>query len=110
MGRVLFDTAASLNGWIADEDNSLSWLFAVEGGDSPDPALLPQDAGVLVEGSTTYEWLLAEGDLLAQPHRWREFHGDRPVFVFTTRSLPVPEGAEVTFVSGPVAEAMPMLR
>lgn len=33
MTRIIFDTATSLNGFIADEDNSLGWLFEVEGGD-----------------------------------------------------------------------------
>lgn len=109
MGRTLFDTATSLNGWIADEQNSLAWLFAVEGGTTPAPELLPPDAGVLVEGSTTYEWLLAESDILSHPEKWREFHGDRPTFVFTTRDLPVPEGANITFLSGSVADALPVL-
>ncbi|WEK14466.1 MAG: dihydrofolate reductase family protein [Candidatus Microbacterium phytovorans] len=108
--RILFDTATSLNGWIADENNSLSWLFAVEGGTTPDDEVLPTNAGVLVEGSTTYEWVLAEADALAHPEKWHEFHGDRPTFVFTTRELPVPDGADVRFVSGPVAEALPVLR
>ncbi|AZS36947.1 hypothetical protein CVS47_01568 [Microbacterium lemovicicum] len=110
MSRVLFDTATSLNGWIADEQNSLAWLFAVDGGATPDDSLLPPDAGLLVEGSTTYEWVLAESDILAHPEKWSEFHGDRPTFVFTTRELPVPEGADVRFVSGSVADVMPALR
>ncbi|CAI9386240.1 dihydrofolate reductase family protein [Microbacterium sp. T2.11-28] len=110
MSRIIFDTATSLNGWIADEDDSLAWLFAVEGGTSPDPEVLPTNAGVLVEGSTTYEWVLAESDILAHPEKWREFHGDRPTFVFTTRDLPVPEGADVRFVSGPVAAVLPEIR
>jgi len=110
MGRIVFDTATSLNGWIADEDNSLAWLFAVEGGGSPDESLLPSGARVLVEGSTTYEWVLADQDLLARPERWHEFHGDRPTFVFTTRELPVPDGADVRFVSGPVADVLPSIR
>jgi hypothetical protein len=58
MGRILFDSATSFNGWIADTNNSLSWLFAVGGGDHPDEGLLPTGATVLVEGSTTYEWML----------------------------------------------------
>jgi len=110
MSRIIFDTAASLNGWIADEGNSLSWLFAVEGGTTPDADVLPTNAGVLVEGSTTYEWVLAESDILAHPEKWREFHGDRPTFVFTTRELPVPAGADVRFVSGPVSDALPAIR
>lgn len=108
--RFIFDTATSLNGFIADEDNSLAWLFATDGGDTPDEEVLPTNAGVLVEGSTTYEWVLAESDILANPQRWREFHGDRPTFVFTTRDLPVPAGADITFLRGDVADAIPRLR
>ena len=110
MTRFIFDTATSLNGWIADEDNSLAWPFAVDGGSAPDATMLPANATVLVEGSTTYEWILAEEDILDHPEKWRGFHGDRPTFVFTTRSLPTPEGADVRFVSGPVADALPAIR
>ncbi|GHG50587.1 hypothetical protein GCM10011331_13350 [Flavimobilis marinus] len=110
MGRIVFDTATSINGWIADEDNSLAWLFAVDGGDHPDEGLFPSGASVLVEGSTTYEWILAEQDLLANPEKWHDFHGDKPTFVFTTRDLPVPDGADVRFVSGSVADALPAIR
>lgn len=110
MGRIVFDTATTINGWIADEDNSLAWLFAVGNGENPDEGLFPSNAAVLVEGSTTYEWVLAESDLLAHPERWQDFHGHRPTFVFTTRRLPVPEGADVRFVSGPVADVLPAIR
>lgn len=110
MRRIIYDTATSFDGFIADAEGSLSWLFAVDGGEEPDASLLPGDAGVLVEGSTTYEWVLAESDILAHPERWREFHGDRATFVFTTRELPRPAGADITFVSGPVIEALPRIR
>ncbi len=110
MGKFIFDTATSINGWIADERNSLSWLFAVEGGEHPDDGLFPAAAAVMVEGSTTYEWVLAESDILAHPERWREFHGDRPTFVFTTRELPVPDGADIRFVRGSVADVLPVIR
>ena len=88
MNRFLFDTVATLNGWIADEQNSLDWLFAVEGGAEPDASLVPQNATVLVEGSTTYQWVLEHEDILTHPEKWRNFHGDRPTFAFTTRALP----------------------
>ena len=45
-----------------------------------------------------------------EPEKWREFHGDRVVFVFTTRDLPVPEGADVTSVSGPVTGVLSEIR
>jgi dihydrofolate reductase len=110
MGRILFDTATTINGWIADSDNSLAWLFAVDGGDHPDEGLFPTGVGVQVEGSTTYEWVLAESDILANPEKWKEFHGDRPTFVFTTRELPTPKGADIRFVRGSVAEHLPAIR
>jgi dihydrofolate reductase len=110
MSKILFDTATTINGWIADENNSLAWLFAVENGEHPDEGLFPWGATVMVEGSTTYEWVLAESDILANPEKWREFHGDRPTFVFTTRDLPVPDGADIRFVSGGVADALPAIR
>ncbi|MGN6326643.1 dihydrofolate reductase family protein [Pseudolysinimonas sp.] len=110
MTRIVFDTATSLDGWIADEQNSLAWLFAVPGGDEPAEGLLPSGATVLVEGSTTYEWVLAESDIMAHPERWAGFHGDRPTFVFTSRELPTPAGADIRFRSGPVAAVLPELR
>lgn len=110
MGRIVFDTAVSLDGFIADAEGSLAWLFAAAGGADPDPDLLPSNAGVLVEGATTYEWVLAAEDVLANPERWRQLYADTPTFVFTTRTLPTPAGADVTFVSGAVAEALPRIR
>jgi dihydrofolate reductase len=110
MGKFLFDTATTIDGFLADDQNSLAWLFAVEGGEQPDEGLFPTGATVMVEGSTTYEWVLAETDLLAHPEKWAEFHGDRPTFVFTTRDLPTPAGADVRFVAGSVADALPAIR
>ncbi|QIM16677.1 dihydrofolate reductase [Leucobacter insecticola] len=110
MGRIIFDTATTLNGWIADEHHSLDWLFAVEGGDEPAEELTPPEARVLVEGSSTYEWVLKHEDLLTQPEEWRQLFGDKTTFVFTRRQLPVPEGADVRFVSGLVTEILPQIR
>jgi len=109
MGKVLFDAAATLNGWLADEHDSLDWLFAVPGADEAAAALVP-DAAVLVEGSTTYRWVLEHEDLLAHPERWTSFFGAKPTFVFTSRDLPIPESADVRLVSGSVAEAFPTIR
>ena len=110
MGRFLFDTATSIDGWIADEHDSLDWLFAVEGGEEPADGLFPAQARVMVQGSTTYEWLLRHDDLMTRPEKWQELFGDRPVFVFTTRELEAPAGADVRFVRGPVADALAAIR
>jgi len=108
MGKVIYDTAATLNGWLADEHGSLEWLFAVPRAD--DPAPLMPEAAALVQGSTTYEWVLEHEELLAHPERWSGFYGSTPMFVFTTRQLPVPEGSDVRFVSGSVADAFPVIQ
>lgn len=110
MGRIIFDTATALNGWIADQQNSLDWLFSVEAGEAPADGLWPAEARVLVEGSTTYEWVLAHEGLLERPERWTELYGDKVTFVFTSRDLPVPAGADVRFLSGDVATALPVIR
>lgn len=110
MTRFIYDTATSLTGWIADSDHSLQWLFDVPGGTEPDPELLPPTDALIVEGSSTYEWLLRESDLVDHPEKWPELFGTRRTFVFTTRNLPVPEGANVTFVSGPVSAVLSEIR
>lgn len=102
MTRTVYFTATSLNGFIADEDNSLDWLFEVGEPDAQVMAAFMASTGVLVQGSTTYEWVLA--------HDEGDFAGGRfPTFVFTSRQLPVRAGADVRFVSGDVAAVHPDL-
>lgn len=110
MTRIVYNTATTLNGFLADEKNSLAWLFAVDNADAPDMAAFMAGIGVFVEGSTTYEWVLREENLLAEPHKWQQFYGTRPTFVFTKRTLPVPAGADVRFLSGDVADALAEIR
>ena len=94
MGRIIYDAATTLNGWIADENHSLDWLFAVEGGAAPTPEQYPADAAVLVEGSHTYEWVLRN-----DPGPWSY---TVPAWVMTSRVLDIPEGADVRLASGDV--------
>jgi dihydrofolate reductase len=111
-GQVIYNTATSLDGYIADAENSLGWLFAVPADDAQAArhADFLGTVGALVKGSTTYQWVLAEADLLAQPHRWQEFYGERPTFVFSTRELPRVPGADIRFVRGRVADVLPAIR
>ena len=106
MTRTIFLTASTLNGFLADEHDSLEWLFAVPGGESggDDFERFLDGVGVLVQGSSTYEWVLAHEDLVAHPEKWPAYYGDRPTFVFTTRELPGVAGADIRFASGAVAE------
>lgn len=114
MTRVIFYTASTLNGFLADENDSLDWLFAVPGGDDADSgdsgfAGFLDNIGVIVEGSTTYEWVLRHDELLQHPKKWQEFFGDRPTFVFSSRALSAPDGADVRFVAGSVTDAWPTI-
>lgn len=110
MGEIIFDAAITLNGYLADENHSLSWLFDVPGAHEPDPDLLPKGVSVHVEGANTYLWMLEHENLLAEPAKWQQFYGSIPTYVFTTRQLPVPDGADVRFISGSVSAALPAIR
>jgi len=111
MPKVIYYTAMTLNGFLADDDDSLDWLFVVprgEGGDE-DFARFLDGVGALVQGSTTYEWVLEHEDLIAHPEKWPAFYGARPTFVFTSRDLPDVGGADVRFVSGSVRDSWPAI-
>jgi dihydrofolate reductase len=104
MVRTLYFTATSADGFIADQNNSLEWLFEV-------PRDNDQDwwdefiagVSVMAMGATTYEWVLDHDNLLDDPGKWREFYGDRPCWVFSHRELPTIPGADVRFVAGDAA-------
>jgi dihydrofolate reductase len=114
MAKTQYYTATSIDGFIADRDNSLDWLFAVgeeredEAGSNPFSAFFA-DVGAFAMGATTYQWVLEHDALLEQPLKWADYYGDVPAWVFTHRSLASIPGADLTFVSDdvrPVHEAM----
>lgn len=112
MPRTIYYTATSLNGFIADEHGSLEWLTGesaatdapVDSPDEPAPHVAFADRmGVLVEGSTTYQWCLDHGET--------DFTGGRqPTFVFTSRHLHAEPGADVRFRAGDVRESFEEIR
>ncbi len=96
---TIYYTASSLDGFLATPDHGLDWLFEVPAADEAE-ATIPDftaSVGALVMGSSTYEWVVRAEDLVQHPHRWREWYDDRPAWVFTTRSLPVVDGADIRF-------------
>jgi len=110
MPKTQYYTASTIDGFIADPDNSLSWLLEVEdeGGQSPFPAFFA-GVGAFAMGATTYEWVLDHDSLLENPAKWQEYYGSTPAWVFTHRDLPPIPGADLRFVSGdvrPVHEQM----
>ena len=105
MTRTQYYTATTLDGFIADEQNSLDWLFEVERGENPGSEFTEFFAGVgaMAMGATTYEWVLEHEQVLENPDKWREWYGGRPAWVFTHRELRAVPGADIRFVSGDVA-------
>jgi dihydrofolate reductase len=113
MTRFVYATATTLDGYLADPDHSLDWLFVVDGGEESlgEMDRFIQGVGVMIEGSSTYRWIVEHDNLLEHPEKWQEFHGNRPTFVFTSRTdLPVIPGADIRFVGGEVAEHLPAIR
>src|ERR1044072_5773880 len=98
MPRVQYYAAASLDGYIAEEDGGLQWLFdaadnPLEGGDDNYNAFYSQVTALAI-GASTYEFMLT--------HEWA--YEGVPAWVFTHRELPTPAGPDVLFVEGTVAE------
>jgi dihydrofolate reductase len=110
MAATQYYTATSLDGYIADEDNSLEWLFEVDrgGGDGGFGGFFA-GVGAMATGATSYEWMLEHLRLLDEPESWCRYYGDTPCWVFTHRELPAVPGAALSFVEGdvrPVHEEM----
>ena len=109
-GKTQYFTATSIDGYIADQDNSLDWLFqAHEEQDESQWDAFIGAVGAMTMGATTYEWALEHDKLLENPGKWHEYYGDIPCWVFTHRELPAIPNADIRFVQGdvgPVHEQM----
>ncbi|MEO8330117.1 MAG: dihydrofolate reductase family protein [Candidatus Nanopelagicales bacterium] len=107
MTLTQYNTATSIDGFIADEHNSLDWLFQVEthGGEDTQDRFkgFLADVGSLAMGSTTYQWVFDHEQLHEDPSKWTAWYGDRPCWVFTHHELPKVPGANIHFVQGDVA-------
>jgi dihydrofolate reductase len=97
-------TATTLDGFIADPDNSLAWLFTRKR--EPEGPLnygdFIADVGAMAMGSTTYEWILDHEFADQDPAEWK-WPYDIPCWVFTHRQLPVVPGAQIEFTSTDIA-------
>jgi dihydrofolate reductase len=94
VAKTQYYCAASLDGFIAESDDTLDWLMKYEGSFEGDAEPIKgaydryyEGVGALVMGSVTYEFVLELG-------RGWPYEG-KPTWVLTTRDLPVPEGEEV---------------
>ncbi len=103
MSLTQYYTATTLDGFIADADNSLDWLFTRER--EPDGPLNYGDfiagVGAIAMGSTTYEWILDHEFAGQDPTEWK-WPYDVPSWVFTHRKLPVVPESPIQFTSAEV--------
>ncbi|MEZ0578108.1 dihydrofolate reductase family protein [Nocardioides sp. MH1] len=99
MTRLIYYTATTLDGFIADPDDSLDWLMRQ---DQDEHGPLNYDdfikgIGAIVMGATTYEWILR--------HHPGEWFYPMPAWVMTHRDLPAPTvEADIRFAQGDVRE------
>ncbi len=104
MSLTQYYTATTLDGFIADPDNSLEWLFTRQR-DEHGPLSYEKfiaEVGALAMGSTTYEWILDHEFAGKDPADWK-WPYDIPCWVFTHRQLRVVPGAAIEFTSADIA-------
>ncbi|MBX3382121.1 MAG: dihydrofolate reductase family protein [Phycisphaeraceae bacterium] len=107
--KTQYYTAASLDGFIATEDDSLAWLFQL--GDMPEstyPDFISR-VGAIAMGSTTYRWILNNAEQVAA-QTGSSWPYTCPTWVFTSRPHPVVPGADIRFASGDVRAVFPEMR
>lgn len=102
MSKTQYYCAASLDGYIAEADDSLGWLLGYQGsfaGEGVEAAPMGEggayerfyeDVGALVSGATTYEFIL---DHMGEDGEWP--YPGKPYWVLSSRDLPIPEGEQV---------------
>jgi dihydrofolate reductase len=106
VAKTQYFTATSIDGYIADERNSLEWLFEADRDSEAAESTFSgffDGIGAMAMGRTTYEWVLEHERLLEDPSSWHRYYGDTPCWVFTHRDLPPIPGVSLTFVEGDVA-------
>jgi len=95
--KTQYYTAATLDGFLATEEDSLDWLFALGDPSESSYAAFIAEVGAIAMGSATYEWVRRE--LANNGSSWPY---EQPVWIFSHRPLPAIEGADLHFVSGDV--------
>jgi dihydrofolate reductase len=102
VSRTVYYCAASLDGYIAESDDTIEWLTGYSGsyeGEDAQPMKGSYDrfydgVGALVMGSVTYEWVRRELD------GWP--YAGKPTWVLSSRDLPGAEGEDVRIAAADV--------
>jgi dihydrofolate reductase len=95
--RTVYYTATTLDGFVADEAQTLDWLLSREVDQDGPMGYGPFIAGVgaIAMGATTYRWVRAHSD---------GWDYEQPCWVFTHSPQAPPEGADVRFTDADVTE------
>ena len=109
--RAIYYTASSLDGFLADPDHSLAWLFAQQHVEPEDPNLrmdtLPGRTAALVMGSSTYQFIRDEAsDAVSDAGSDVPWPYPQPTWVFSHREQEPINGADLRFASGDVVEVV----
>ncbi len=99
--KTQYYTATTLDGYIADANHSLDWLFQFGEEATEDYAGFIQQVGALAMGSSTYEWMLEHVIRPGADHP-QAWPYTQPVWIFTTRNLETVPDADIRFVRGDV--------
>ena len=103
--KTQYYTAATLDGFIADEHNSLDWLFQFggdpEGAGDTGYSDFIREVGALAMGSTTYQWML-DHEIRPKGRPAKPWPYTQPTWVFSSREQPRVEGADLRFARGDV--------
>lgn len=99
--KVQYFAASSLDGFIATENDSLEWLFTLGELDNSSYPSFIKNIGALVMGSATYEWILNNAEEVAA-ETGSSWPYTQPAWVFSSRELPLIEGANIHFVQGDI--------
>lgn len=95
MGKLVLYIAASLDGFIAGDGESLAWLDAVEGQGDNGYGSFYEGVDTLVMGRKTYDWIVRHGS-------WP--YPGKPCVVFSR--TPRKNGEDVTFTAENAGQAV----
>lgn len=93
MTRTIYYTATSLDGFIADPEESLGWLLSRRSDEDGPMGYRPfiADIGALAMGATTYRWI--------QRQERGSWPYEQPCWVFTHNDLAPFDGADIRFTA-----------
>lgn len=92
--KTIYFAAASLDGYIADKNDSLLWLFKNGPTDISFIDEFVETVGAIAMGASTYQWLV--------DHSKDKWPYKVPCFVFTHRKLKAFDNADIRFVQNDI--------